>query len=104
MVGLLFVMLFCTFAGSAYAAAGPQVAAASAILVDAASGKILFEKNADELLPPASMTKMMTEYLILEAVKKGKLKWDQQLPITQYAHDISQKRSLSNVPLRIDQQ
>lgn len=98
------MMLFCSFSGSAYAAASPDITAEAAILLDGTSGKILYEKNADELLPPASMTKMMTEYLILEAVKKGKIKWEQQLSISQYAHDISQKRNLSNVPLRIDLQ
>ncbi|MDY0394733.1 hypothetical protein RWE15_10070 [Virgibacillus halophilus] len=40
------------------------------MLVDADSGKILYEKNADQALPPASMTKMMTEYIVLEAIKK----------------------------------
>lgn len=45
------------------------------------------------------MTKMMSEYLVHEAVDKGKLKWDQKVKISEYAHKISQDRSLSNVPL-----
>jgi D-alanyl-D-alanine carboxypeptidase (penicillin-binding protein 5/6) len=52
------------------------IAAKSAILVDADSGKILYEKNADEPLPPASMTKMMTEYLVLDAISQGKINWN----------------------------
>ena len=45
------------------------------------------------------MTKMMSEYLVHEAVDKGKLKWDRKVKISEYAHKISQDRSLSNVPL-----
>lgn len=76
-----------------------DVEAGSAILIEANSGKILYEKNADESLAIASMTKMMSEYLVHEAVDKGKLKWDQKVKISEYAHKISQDRSLSNVPL-----
>lgn len=82
--------------------AGFDVAAEAAILVDAKTGKILFQKNIDAELAPASMTKMMSEYLVLEAVKNGKLKWEQKVPISEYVHTISQNRDLSNVPLRID--
>ncbi|HDR4817188.1 TPA: D-alanyl-D-alanine carboxypeptidase, partial [Bacillus cereus] len=54
---------------------------------------------ADELLAIASMTKMMSEYLVHEAVENGKLKWNQKVKISEYAYKISQDRSLSNVPL-----
>ncbi len=47
--------------------------AESAILVDAETGKVLYAKNADVALPPASMTKMMTEYLVLEAIENGQI-------------------------------
>src|SRR5690606_8186108 len=53
-----------------------NVEAESAIIVDANTGKILFEKNSDIKLPPASMTKMMTEYLVLEAIAEGKITWE----------------------------
>lgn len=78
--------------------------AEAAILVDAESGKILYQKNPDELLPPASMTKMMTMYLVMEAIKEGKITWDQKTQPSDYSHTISQKRNLSNVPLRRDGQ
>ncbi|MGE6541490.1 D-alanyl-D-alanine carboxypeptidase family protein [Bacillus luti] len=77
-----------------------NIEAGAAILVEANSGKILYQKNADELLSIASMTKMMSEYLVNEAVAKGKLKWDQKVKVSEYAYKISQDRSLSNVPLR----
>ena len=43
----------------------------AAILVDAETGRVLYEKNPDQVLGIASMTKMMTEYLLLEAIKEG---------------------------------
>jgi len=96
----LFCSMFVTY-GSASAETGAalNVEAGAAILVEANSGKILYQKNADELLAIASMTKMMSEYLINESVAKGKLKWDQKVTVSEYAHKISQDRSLSNVPL-----
>lgn len=78
------------------------LAAESAILVEADSGKVLYELNADLLLPPASMTKMMSEYLVLEAIKTGKIGWDTEFQISEFVVRISQNRNLSNVPLRID--
>lgn len=79
-----------------------DLAAESAILIDGDTGKILYQKNPDVSLPPASMTKMMTEYLILEAVNEKKISWVQELMISEYTYKVSQNRDLSNVPLRID--
>lgn len=59
--------------------------AKSAILIEASTGKILFEKNADEKLHPASMTKMMSMLLISEAIQKGVLKWDQIIQVSENA-------------------
>ncbi|HSO58838.1 MAG TPA: serine hydrolase, partial [Paenisporosarcina sp.] len=73
-----------------------------AILIDADTGKILYEKNADTALGIASMTKMMTEYLLFEAIEKGQVTWDQQYLVTDHTYKISQDRRLSNVPLRQD--
>ena len=53
-----------------------------AILIDAETGKILYEENADTPLGIASMTKMMTEYILFEAIKEGKITWDQQYKVT----------------------
>lgn len=52
-----------------------QLASTSAILIDASTGEIIFEKNANQPLPPASMSKMMTEVLVLEAVARGEARW-----------------------------
>ena len=48
----------------------------SAVLMEASTGKILYEQNADEALPPASVTKVMTLLLVMEAVEQGKIKFD----------------------------
>lgn len=58
------------------AAAGPEIDAPSAILIDAATGTVLFEKNANERLRPASVTKVMTLLLVMEALASGRIGWD----------------------------
>lgn len=74
----------------------------AAILIDADTGKILYEQNAGTSLGIASMTKMMTEYLLLDAIKEGTVTWEQQYNVTPYTYKVSQNRLLSNVPLRED--
>ncbi|NCU18794.1 D-alanyl-D-alanine carboxypeptidase [Bacillus sp. P1(2020)] len=61
----------------------------AAILIDADTGKVLYEKNADQLLGVASMSKMMTEYLVLEAIAEGKIQWDQKVLISEFIHKLS---------------
>lgn len=96
----LFCSMFFTYSSAFAETNAPlDVQAGAAILVEANSGKILYQKNPDELLPIASMTKIMSEYLVHDAVAKGKIKWDQKTKVSEYAHTISQDRSLSNVPL-----
>lgn len=73
--------------------------AESAILVDGNTGQILYEKNADVALPPASMTKMMTEYLVLEAIDEGKISWDTTTQISDYAYSISANVLFSGIGL-----
>jgi len=57
----------------------------SAILIERDTGKVLYEKNGNEELPPASMTKIMTMLLIMEAVDKGKLSWNEKIRASEYA-------------------
>lgn len=59
--------------------------AGSAILIEASSGKVIYEKNADEKLPPASMTKMMSMLLIIEKVDSGHIKWDDMVTVSENA-------------------
>jgi serine-type D-Ala-D-Ala carboxypeptidase (penicillin-binding protein 5/6) len=81
-------------------AAEVELEAESAILVDANTGKILFSKNADKALPPASMTKMMTEYLVWEAVEKGQISWDTTTQISDYPYSISADSTFSGIGLK----
>ncbi|HSU79309.1 MAG TPA: D-alanyl-D-alanine carboxypeptidase family protein [Candidatus Angelobacter sp.] len=102
---LLVVALFggtVVFPGHASAQTGPTLQAKSALLVDAKTGKILYEKNADQMLPPASMTKMMTEYLVLKAIDSGKIKWTTVVPVSNKVKDLSRDQSFSGFPLRTD--
>lgn len=106
-LSMAFVLLLAgTFGTGSYASAAeaPEVNAKAAILVDAESGKILYQKDPELTLAPASMTKMMSEYLILEAINNNKISWDDKVSISENIHMISQNRSLSNVPLRSDAQ
>jgi len=68
--------LCCVPAASAVTAEAVDVPAPSAILMDAATGTVLFEKNANERLAPASVTKIMTLLLVMEALDSGRIGWD----------------------------
>ncbi len=59
--------------------------ASSAIMIEASTGEILFQKNADEKLAPASMTKMMSLLLIFEEIDKGNIKWDEMITTSEHA-------------------
>ena len=56
--------------------------AAHAILIDARTGRVLYEKDADTPIPPASMSKLMTMIMVFEALKAGKLTLDQQFTVS----------------------
>ena len=58
-----------------------DVWAGSAILIDASNGNILFEKNADEVIPPASLTKLFVMYLVFEDVASGRFSLDDVVPL-----------------------
>ena len=62
-----------------------DVAAKSALLMDTATGTILYEQNSHELLAPASVTKVMTMLLIMEAIDSGKIKWDDSVTASEAA-------------------
>lgn len=73
--------------------------AEAAILIDADTGKVLYEKNADTVLGVASMSKMLTEYLVLEAIHEGKISWTQEVSIDEFTHHLSAAPGLSNIGL-----
>ena len=58
-----------------------DVWARSAILIDVSNGNVLYEKNADAVIPPASMTKLFAMYVVEEEVAAGRLSYDQIIPL-----------------------
>ena len=65
---------------------GPvDTAARQAILVDFETGAVLLEKNPDERMPPSSMSKLMTMYVVFDLLKAGRLRLDQTLPVSERA-------------------
>lgn len=84
---LVLLMLFCFISVPKVKADELKLAenAKSAILIEASTGKIIYEKNADEKLVPASMTKMMSMLLIMESLEKGIIKWDQVIQVSEKA-------------------
>jgi len=59
--------------------------ARAAILLDGQTGEVLYAQNADTPYPAASMSKMMTEYLLLEAIKEQRVDWTDEIPISKNA-------------------
>lgn len=89
MISLLIILTPLTAASEAIPSdPSLQLEVKAAILIDAETGQVLYEYNADDLRPPASMTKMMTEYLVMDAVKSGSLQWDEVVTISERAGSI----------------
>jgi len=66
----------------------PSLNAKAWVLLDVHSGHVITEHNADQELPPASLTKMMTLYLIFEDIKLGRLQLDEKIPVSKKAWKI----------------
>ena len=66
-------------------AANLEIPGKSAILMDMATGAVLYEQNAHEKLAPASVTKVMTMLLIMEAIDSGKIGWDDTVTVSESA-------------------
>ena len=78
--------LVAAFIGAAGLPAGAMDSIArEAILMDAQTGTVLFEKDADRLMPPASMSKLMTVYLVFERLKEGSLSLDDEFVVSENA-------------------
>ena len=66
-------------------AAGVEISAPSALLMEASTGQVLYEKDADSKRPPASVTKIMTLLLIFDALEAGKIKLEDEVTTSEYA-------------------
>jgi D-alanyl-D-alanine carboxypeptidase (penicillin-binding protein 5/6) len=65
---------------------GPvDTSARQAVIIDFDTGAVLLEKNPDERMPPSSMSKLMTMYVVFDLLKQGRLTMDQQMPVSERA-------------------
>ena len=76
-----------------------NIAAKSAMAVDATSGKILYEKDANTPIEVGSITNLLTVYLVYEAIDRGDLTADTYVDISDYAYNLTSNPNISNVPL-----
>ena len=85
-ISILLLPALLIFAWLPQAGAAPfETAAREAMLIDASTGTVLFEKDSDRRMPPASMSKLMTIYLAFEALKEGRLKLTDKLSVSERA-------------------
>lgn len=81
-----------------------NIAAKGAIVVDAATGQIIAEQNMNQVLPAASTSKLLTAYLVNQAITKDKLfNWDSFVKISRNVAKVSVEPELTNVPLKAGQ-
>ena len=72
-------------AAAAAAEAGPAVSAPSVVLMEASTGQVIYEKDADTQRSPASITKIMTLILIFDALESGKISMEDEVVTSAYA-------------------
>jgi serine-type D-Ala-D-Ala carboxypeptidase (penicillin-binding protein 5/6) len=84
LVGALLVGAL-TATGGAAQAGNMDTIARQAVLIDMTTQTVLFEKNADERMPPSSMSKIMTAYMVFSALKEGRVKLEDGMPVSQRA-------------------
>jgi D-alanyl-D-alanine carboxypeptidase (penicillin-binding protein 5/6) len=97
-LALAFAFTFFTFPlAQAQTVAPLDVAARQVYLVDSATGTVLYAKDADTQMPTSSMSKMMTMYVVFDAIKNGKLKLDDMLPVSEHAWKQEGSRMFLNV-------
>ena len=101
---LLTIAISCFIGLSHHVAANDfQVAAEHAIAVEVSTGKILYEKDAKTPDAIASITKILTVYMVYEEISKGHLSWDSQVAISDYAYELTHNYAVSNVPMEARQ-
>ena len=81
----IFLLVFLGGISALWADDDYQTRAKAAFLLDLETNQILYQKNPDKPIPPASMSKLMTAYMVLEQLKNGRLKMDDTLPISEKA-------------------
>ena len=90
---LLFALLLTSTVLAAEPPKKPSITADSAIVIDYDTGEVLYEKDADTMRVPASMTKVMTAYIIFEELEAGNLTLDTMVPVSKTNADRSRSSS-----------
>jgi serine-type D-Ala-D-Ala carboxypeptidase (penicillin-binding protein 5/6) len=78
-----------------------ETAAEQAILLDLETGTVLFEKNADKLMSPSSMSKLMTSYIVFKALKEGQIKLDSEFTISKKAWQTGGSKTFLDVDAKV---
>src|SRR5215204_5736349 len=78
-----------------------ETAAKAAIILDHRTGVVLLENNADQRVPPASMSKLMTAYMIFDQLKSGKLKLDEGILVSERAWKVGGSQMFIEVGERV---
>ncbi|MFP8779937.1 D-alanyl-D-alanine carboxypeptidase family protein [Hydrogenophaga sp. RWCD_12] len=98
----LTVLALCaSFAAHAAAPQPPEVAARAYLLIDVTSGQVLAAKDADKPVEPASLTKLMTAYLVFDALKSGKLDLKQTLSVSERAWKMPGSRMFIDPKMKV---
>lgn len=86
LLGRIYRAIFMAFVVSTIVVTSPlQAAPFAAIVMDGRTGEVLYEKNADARLHPASLTKMMTLYIVFQEIEAGRLSLDTKVTVSKYA-------------------
>jgi len=100
--GIIFLLFSSLFTANV-AAEDLDIRAKAAISVDADTGKIFYEQNSDKAMGIASTTKLISLYLVEDAIQNGELSWEDEVPISDDVAELSENLDLSNVPLSQDE-
>ena len=91
-----------SFAAPAIIPRPPEIAGTSYILIDAKTGHILIEENADEALPPASLTKIMTAYVATEEILNGNLALTDEVHVSEKAWRMEGSKMFIGVDTKVE--
>jgi serine-type D-Ala-D-Ala carboxypeptidase (penicillin-binding protein 5/6) len=98
---LIFGLLVAMALGLAPAAQAYETLARAAVLIDHDTGQVLYAKNADEPLPPASMSKLMTVLMVFERLRDGRLQLDDELTVSEKAWRMGGSKMFVEVGKRV---
>lgn len=93
------LLLLVSFPMPILAAQKLDLPARAGMAVDLGTGKILYEKDADDKLPIANLSRLITVYLTYQAVEEGKIGWDDPVTISKKARDLIDAEQVVNIPM-----